>query len=565
MISTQIRKVISYNSMLFFTMTAFTIFASYVVVVAEEGGQVLYNGIQLPSPWPPRLADFSADPVTPPYLLAPPKLIPIDTGRQLFVDDFLIEKTTLKRTFHLAEYYRENPIMKPDQPWEMAGKGPMAMPFSDGVWYDPIDHLFKMWYYAGHGGSATCYATSKDGIHWDKSKLDVVPDSNIVYKGGRDSGTVWLDHNTKDPAQRFKMMLYTGGKLLLFRSPEGIHWTKVTEGITKGDRTTFFYNPFRQRWVYSLRSGSKFGRSRHYWESTDFFSFSDQVWQKNEPAIWVTADSADPKREDLNTRPQLYNLDCVAYESLMIGLFSIWRGDYRGKPPTEKAKELFQLGRPKQNAICIGFSRDGFHWDRPDRRPFCPISEKMGEWNWGNMQSASDCCLVIGDKLYFYVSGRAGKSFPCNIIDGGGSTGLAILRRDGFASMDAGAEEGVLTTRSVRFGGKLLFVNLDAPQGQLQAEVLDEKDQTIQPFTRLNCTVVSGNNTLVLVNWIGAADLTALKGKPVKFRFYLRSGSLYAFWVSPDASGASYGYVAGGGPGFPGPIDTVGRVALEAR
>jgi lysophospholipase L1-like esterase len=34
--------------------------------------------------------------------------------------------------------------------------------------------------------------------------------------------------------------------------------------------------------------------------------------------------------------------------------------------------------------------------------------------------------------------------------------------------------------------------------------------------------------------------------------------------VSSSVSGASHGYVAAGGPGFPGPVDTVGRAALEA-
>ena len=41
-------------------------------------------------------------------------------------------------------------------------------------------------------------------------------------------------------------------------------------------------------------------------------------------------------------------------------------------------------------------------------------------------------------------------------------------------------------------------------------------------------------------------------------RFTLRRGRLYAFWVSPERSGASHGYVAAGGPGFTGPTDTVG-------
>ena len=66
------------------------------------------------------------------------------------------------------------------------------------------------------------------------------------------------------------------------------------------------------------------------------------------------------------------------------------------------------------------------------------------------------------------------------------------------------------------------------------------------------------DKTLAEVNGAGAADMSALAGKPVRFRFHLRNGSLYAFWVSADARGASNGYVAAGGPGFTGPKDTIG-------
>jgi len=47
----------------------------------------------------------------------------------------------------------------------------------------------------------------------------------------------------------------------------------------------------------------------------------------------------------------------------------------------------------------------------------------------------------------------------------------------------------------------------------------------------------------------------------VKFRFFVKQGQLYAFWVSPDKSGASYGYVGAGGPGFAGPVDTAGSAS----
>jgi hypothetical protein len=59
-----------------------------------------------------------------------------------------------------------------------------------------------MWYMGGIV-KGTCYATSKDGLAWEKPKLDVKPDTNIVQAVGRDSLTVWLDQEEKDPKRRF--------------------------------------------------------------------------------------------------------------------------------------------------------------------------------------------------------------------------------------------------------------------------------------------------------------------------------------------------------------------------
>jgi hypothetical protein len=204
----------------------------------------------------------------------------------------------------------------------------------------------------------------------------------------------------------------------------------------------------------------------------------------------------------------------------------------------------------------VGFSRDGFHWHRPSHDAFIPVSEHYGDWNWGNVQSAGGCCLIVGDKLYFYVSGRAG--IPGSSRSGVCSTGLAILRRDGFASLDAGEAEGTLTTRPVIFHGKHLFINADADSGELRAEALDQNGQVISPFSRDNCIPIRSDKTLQAVHWEGAHDLSALAGEPVRFRFHLKNSQLYAFWVSPEASGASYGYVAAGGPGFTGITDTMG-------
>lgn len=165
------------------------------------------------------------------------------------------------------------------------------------------------------------------------------------------------------------------------------------------------------------------------------------------------------------------------------------------------------------------------------------------------------------DKLYFYVSGPTGNA-P-HFRDSGGSTGLAVLRRDGFASMGASDAEGVLTTRPVHFGGKHLFVNIDAPKGQLQVEIVGQDGEVIEPFTKSNCAVIRADNTLTPVKWQGVEDLSAVNGKPVRFRFHLREGRLYSFWVSPDNSGSSRGYAAAGGPGFTSSTDTVGIEAYR--
>ena len=188
------------------------------------------------------------------------------------------------------------------------------------------------------------------------------------------------------------------------------------------------------------------------------------------------------------------------------------------------------------------------------------MSEHYGDWNWGNVQSAGGCCLVVGDQLYFYVSGRAGRRG--STASGVCTTGLAVLRRDGFASLDAGSAEGSLTTRLVTFRGRHLFVNAETSGGELRAEVLDRDGTPIPGLTRAACEAVRGDGTQQPVRWKGGAELAQVAGRPVKIRFHLRGGKLYAFWVSPEASGASHGYVAAGGPGYTGPTDTVGSAAL---
>lgn len=525
----------------------------------SETAAQAHNGIALPDVWPPAAPSDSL--ATPPYLAAPPDVIPIDVGRQLFVDDFLIESTDLQRVHHRGDYHPASPVVVPDRAWEHpsaqaaehAEDGettPFAAPFSDGVWYDPEAGLYRMWYLAGPHPRETCYATSVDGLHWDKTDLDVVPGTNIVLPtdgNRRDSTTVWLDHDAADRGERFKLwqvMHYEEGmgdsRLSLYVSGDGVHWVKRARSQRRlwGERTTIFRNPFRDTWVYSLRNNNE-GRHRDYSEDPDPVRGTSEIESRKTP--WVFADDLDDR--SLGIPCQLYNLDCIAYESLFIGLFAIWRGDPEGSD------------RPKINEVCVGYSRDGFHWTRPDRRPFCPVSREPTDWNWGNVQSVGGCCTVLGDRLRFYVSGYSNRQ---------ASTGLATLRRDGFASLNAGDAPGTLTTRPLRFGGRHLFANVDCPEGMLQAEALDSEGRVIAPYTLAQCQRVAADSTLQAITWTGADDLLRLSGQTVKFRFRLTRGRLYSFWVSPTLDGASHGFVAAGGPGLTGATDTLGLAAYPA-
>jgi hypothetical protein len=108
----------------------------------------------------------------------------------------------------------------------------------------------------------------------------------------------------------------------------------------------------------------------------------------------------------------------------------------------------------------------------------------------------------------------------------------------------------------VRFTGKHLFVNVNDPKGKLRVEILDQAGQVLPRFAAENCLPVTANKTLHAVRWNGVDDLSSLAKQPVRFRFHLKNGKLYAFWVSPESAGASQGYLAAGGPGFSCSRDT---------
>ncbi len=525
---------------------------------ALSAQQTLYNGIVLPDTWPPLRSPTQAYQI-PPYITSPPSVIPIDLGRQLFVDDFLIQATTLQRTPHRPAMHPSNPVLTVGG----TDTGGFAMPYSDGAWFDPADNLYKMWYLGGTGLGIS-YAYSADGINWVKPSIPdaAVPNSNIVVSlGYRDSATVWMDL-ADDPSRKFKAFVFSpASTLLVYFSSDGIHWTKQTTTInSNSDRTTVFWNPFREVWVDSMRGDATLPatatapahdtRVRFYAESPDLLNWNPNPGNAT-ASFWAGPDENDPPYVPGGALPELYNLDGIAYESLMVGLFSWYNPGPSYSATYGPGPNLVELG--------VGFSRDGFYWVRPTRgsnqNAFIPATNVAGTWNAYNTQSVGGGFVVVGDQLWFYFSGRTLQKPQSGI----GSAGVATLRRDGFYSMDAGSTQGTLTTRTVQFTGSHLFVNVADPSGQLTVEVLDSNGNVIPGFGQAQCVPIAADSTAQEVTWTGGASLSTLAGSQVQFRFYLTSGSLYSFWVTPSANGASYGYVAAGGPGFTGPTDTVGK------
>jgi len=533
---------------------------NHVVGFPDAAGELLYNGIRLPKIWPPADGNpYTTEPMSIPYLEHPPKVLPINTGRQLFVDDFLIERTNLVRVFHQAKKYKNNPVMQ---------NGSLRI---GGAFYDPIEQHFDLFYNDGPLGVGLAF--SSDLKHWSRrAEGKSGQDHRIVLpKGGANSFWLHIDSsntgsfyvmraNRMDPRPKDNPNVpYINAiwQNMLQTSTDGITWSDEIPLGRSNDYSSFFYNPFRQVWVFSLkhnvpRVGKKVYRSRYYAERKKI----SEVGGFDDAVFWVNADKLDKPHPAVGDSAQLYSLQGIAYESMMLGAFQIHLGP--SNEISEKKKE------PKYTVIKLGYSRDGFHWYRPDRKPFISGTYHDGDWDKAFINIPQGICFVVGDTLWFPYGGYSGvDSDGKRGMYRGASIGMATLRRDGFASMEAGQQPGMLQTKPVVFNGKHLFVNVDCPHGELRVEVLDENDRVLKQFAANVCKPIRADRTLCEVGWQSEKDVSSLTGKRVKFRFHLTNGKLYAFWVSPDKSGASYGYIGAGGLGYEGVIDNQGMKAYS--
>ena len=98
--------------------------------------------------------------------------------------------------------------------------------------------------------------------------------------------------------------------------------------------------------------------------------------QQGEPVTWLPADVNDDAQSACGSRAELYNFDAIAYESVIVGLYSIITGK-RCDPP-----------RPYNRGGEQDASRAGFNFLRSPVRSeaFLPMSTTYDAWNFQNVR-----------------------------------------------------------------------------------------------------------------------------------------------------------------------------------
>ena len=575
-------------------------------VNGEDLGKVvekLYNGIELKERFKDDLRMDLSGPNQAEYLRNPPKHILIDVGRQLFIDDFLLSGTVnVYRVWHKPVKHAGNPVLWPqtddelglnsklkdapytggpeDRLWDPSYKpAPGCCSPGGGIWYDSARGCYRLWYKLGWNG-ALAIAESKDAYNWTRPKVGPRGDNCLMPGFFFDTFSVFPDYSAEDPFKAYRMFCSDGGNPgngSEFVSEDGVKWKFLRKTGLHGDSTTMFYNPFRKKWVWSLRSFAKGQRARMYREHSDFDKGADWHFPKIEakgnlanPEMkanwsntqdcfnWVAVDRKDI-RAVVNGERRLifmYNFDSVAYESVMVGFNKLFSGVSNG--------EAGKRGLPKWTNVHFSFSRDGFHYTRAeDRTPAIPMSGwGSGEWDTGYVGPVSSGFVIKDERLLFFYTGGRGDSTQvsrpqCCLGNGmhhNMSIGIASLRRDGFASMTTDGR-GSVTTRPVIFSGRHVFVNADARFGALKVAVIDEDGKAVPGFGASDCRGLGRtDSTKAEITWKGG-DLSRFAGRPVRFRFDMHVASLYSFWVAKDRNGRSNGYLGGGGSGYSGLCD----------
>ncbi len=442
---------------------------------------------------------------------------------KLLLDDYWIEsQADVCRVLHQPEKHSDNPLIRGDDVWA-------ANPYCYGTaMYDPATSGFQLWYQSYNHGlpladrTPILFATSVDGIAWDRPALGLVDfgdsrQNNILMSnyGHHDlySPSVVKDDRDPDAQRRYKMVWwdfpkgkqgYRDDGMCVAFSPDGIHWDKYAgnpvlaakkQERSISDVVSVMYDSRAEKFVvYSKGWADPWPAHRQIvrTESSDFVNWS-------EPEVVL--------RHAFNQHdPQSYGMVVTQYESAYVGLLCSY------KNPGDETID-----------IQLTVSHDNLHWNRvADQKTFLPLGSP-GSWDDGMLFCAP--FIAVQNKLLIYYGAWDG---PHNSSQHSSGIGLATLRKDGFVSLDAGAEPGTVTTRLLHESARPLLINADARHGSVRVEVRDQSGKVWPGYSADDCMPLTSDATDHPIRWKTHTTLPASEAG-IRLHFLITNASLYSF------------------------------------
>ena len=441
--------------------------------------------------------------------------------RQLFIDDWLVAETHgIARVLHQPTKYVGNPVIYPTYPLER------AITIYGAILYDPAESLFRMWY-QGHGPIAyvASYATSRDGIFWEKPSLGIVEldgnaDNNVVLDEVCLPNVIEEPHDP-DPDRRYKMFYWDRSverdpgiaHVSVAFSPDGLHWTRYAGNPVirrTGDTHNLLgWDEALGQYVAYPRAAARVGAGVVRLVGR---SVSDDFVHWTAPEVVFAPDAEDPPGLEI------YGMSVFKHEGLYLGL--PWTFHTYPEEPLSRGGGTID--------VQLAASRDGRRWERVgDRQPFIPLGPP-GSVDCGMIFTAKEP-VVVGDELWFYYGAYDGEH---GVAARTGTICLAKLRQDGYVSLDADESGGTVLTKPFVCAGEQLSINADARGGEVAVAVLDAQGREHAGYRKVECALVDSDAVRQRVTWRERQTLAALQGQPIRLKFYLRSASLYSFTVA---------------------------------
>ena len=468
-------------------------------------------------------------------------VIDVGSQKQLFIDDRFIESSR-GVTLTMNSPRRDGKVLiTADQPWE---KDSRVFVYSSvihedakiKVWYDlvrvtgsgPYDHERRV-----------CYAESEDGLHFAKPELglhevDGSTANNVVLPGVIGGSAVWIDPNAS-PEERYKTQAktYPSGRLQMHSSPDGLRWkefAKLNPGPGGWDtQSIVFWDARISRYVLYTRykprkqPGQPSYRTVRRLESDDF-----QQWENQ--SIVIEADDVDLSTyQTSNGQPPVdyYGADVFRYDEAEDVYVMLAQAYWHWQKRPEQA------AGPATFDVRLALSRDGKSFQRAgDRKAFLPTGPD-GRFDSRMVWVMPDPIRVRDELWIYYVGTNSDHAGNVDAASNGrelAGISRAVLRLDGFVSADAEYAGGELATPLIRFAGKRLELNVNTGAGgSVLVELLDEKDQPIEGYSKSDAVPVNGNSVRRPVRWNTGDDVGRLAGQPLRIRFHMRDCKLYAF------------------------------------